>query len=477
MLKAVIYLYRPAYARAIVYMLQAAEYKPGAFIRWYWRTKDFSRVAYRKALVPTRPARLLLAAFTAGTLTEVIISIVLFTAGVSNNNHALMVYAVSLFLITPVLWAHLIIIPLFLGEWFIVKPRNSLKVRRASRIFAGHTGARIAIAGSYGKTTMKEIMLSVLSEGKKVAATPANRNVAISHALFADKLKGDEDILIIEYGEGAPGDVAKFAKNTHPTAGIITGLAPAHIDRYKTLENAGRDIFSLAKFIKKHELFVNGDADAAKQFIHNGNIVFDSEGIDGWKVSGVKLSKSGLSFNLAGKGEDLKIRSKLLGRHQIAPLALAAFLGKKYGLSDEQIKAGIAKIEPFEHRMKPYELSGAWIIDDTYNGNIEGMKAGLALLAELPAKRKIYITPGLVDQGAEEKPVHRELGKAITKANPDKVVLMKHSVTEFILEGLDGYKGQLVIEEDPLDFYTNLDKFVAAGDLVLMQNDWPDNYN
>ena len=66
MLKAVIYLYRPAYVRAVVYMLQAAEYKPAAFLKWYWRAKDFSRVAYRKDLIPTRPARLLLIAFRAG---------------------------------------------------------------------------------------------------------------------------------------------------------------------------------------------------------------------------------------------------------------------------------------------------------------------------------------------------------------------------------------------------------------------------
>jgi UDP-N-acetylmuramyl pentapeptide synthase len=105
------------------------------------------------------------------------------------------------------------------------------------------------------------------------------------------------------------------------------------------------------------------------------------------------------------------------------------------------------------------------------------MKAGLSLLRELDATRKIYVTPGLVDQGAEEKRVHKELGEAICEANPDKVILMKHSVTDYILEGLRDYKGELVIEEDPLDFYTNLDKFVAAGDLVLLQNDWPDNYN
>jgi UDP-N-acetylmuramoyl-tripeptide--D-alanyl-D-alanine ligase len=221
---------------------------------------------------------------------------------------------------------------------------------------------------------------------------------------------------------------------------------------------------------------VNGDSSESEPYIKKSHVIFDSHGIKDWKISDVKIGLDGLSFQLGGKN-GLRIKSGLLGRHQLAPLALAAYLGRQYGLSDSQIQKGIAKIVPFEHRMKPYQLSGAWIIDDTYNGNIEGMKAGLKLLAELKAKRKIYITPGLVDQGAEEEEIHNELGRAISKAAPDEVILMKHSVTDAIVRGLSDYKGKLVIEEDPLNFYTNLDKLVAAGDLVLMQNDWPDNYN
>jgi len=138
----------------------------------------------------------------------------------------------------------------------------------------------------------------------------------------------------------------------------------------------------------------------------------------------------------------------------------------------------VSSIMPFEHRMQARPMNGGWLIDDTYNGNIDGMEAGLALLAKLPAKRKIYVTPGLVDQGRETESVHVRLGEAIAKAAPDLVVLMKHAVTNYIVEGLEKakFKGETRIEDDPLDFYNNLDKFIAAGDLVMMQNDWPDQY-
>jgi UDP-N-acetylmuramoyl-tripeptide--D-alanyl-D-alanine ligase len=128
--------------------------------------------------------------------------------------------------------------------------------------------------------------------------------------------------------------------------------------------------------------------------------------------------------------------------------------------------------------MQPYQLSGAWIIDDTYNGNLEGIRAGTQLLRDIEAKRKLYVTPGLVDQGDETERVHIEVGKLIAHAQPDIVVLINNSVTNYIEKGLKAGKfgGRLQIEEKPLDFYTNLSHFVANGDFVVMQNDWTDNY-
>lgn len=364
-------------------------------------------------------------------------------------------------------------------------------------LFSKHPGTRIAVAGSYGKTTMKEILLTVLSEGKKVAATPATKNVPISHAKFAQSLKGDEEILIIEYGEGAPGDIQKFNNYIRPHKGIITGLAPAHLDRYKSLDSIYEDFISLVKYLDKKDVYVNYDSEALKYYLHysgfNNSFLrtkyrknikkgtyqrYSSHQVGPWQVSDAKIDINGVKFTLSRGRTNLHLNSGLLGRHQIGPLALSAVFGMELGLTEEQVKTGVAKTKPFEHRMEPKQLSGGWLIDDTYNGNIEGMKAGLALLKELPAKRKVYITPGLVAQGKQSKEIHEELGREIAKANPDLVVLIQHSITDDIINGIKkgGYKGELRIESDPLDFYTNLKHFVAAGDIILMQNDWPDQY-
>ena len=470
--------YSPRYPATVVYMLQSTEYQVRPYLKWYWETQDFSRVMHRRTLEKTKAARMLLYTVQLGAALQITLGFLLVVFWAYGHLAGGWAFGAALVLAYPIVWANAVTLPLVLGRWLVVRPRERRLIKETASIFRDTKAAKIAVAGSYGKTSMKELLLTVLSEGKKVAATPANKNVAISHAYFARKLKGDEDVLILEYGEGAPGDVARFAATTKPTHAIITGLAPAHLDHYKTLHEAGKDIFSVADVVMPEQVYVNAESPAAKGFIKPEFTTYDQHGALGWKVHDVKLGIDGTRFTLKKGSQTLKLHSGLLGRHQLGPLSLVAAFGLEMGLTPKQIEAGIANTMPYEHRMQPYVLAGAWIIDDTYNGNIEGIRAGAALLHELPAKRKVYVTPGLVDQGVETADVHEEMGRLIASAEPDIVVLMENSVTQFIQQGLQagGFKGRLIIEDDPLAFYQNLSLFVAHGDLVLMQNDWPDNY-
>ncbi len=457
-------------------MLQATEYQVGSYLTWLWRTNNFDEVMHRRTLVLTSKAKLLLALIGGGLLLQQAAGLIWLLLSLWHGDYLQMFYASLVYLSSPLLWAHLAVLPLLGGDWLLKRPYVGWRVRQSRQNFAQHKAIKIAVAGSYGKTTMKEILLTVLAEGKKIAATPANKNVAVSHAAFASQISGNEEVLVIEYGEAAPGDIARFARNTKPDIGIITGLAPAHLDKYKTLSAAGHDLFSLANYVK--DLYVNDESHEIKRYLKSKYHIFNRQIAAGWKIAAVKSTIRGVELTLSEGQNRLVLKSRLLGRHQTGPLALAAVLGLKLGLSKAQIESGVQKILPFDHRMQPRQSSGAWIIDDTYNGNIEGMLAGLELLKELKAKRKVYVTPGLVDQGSQSEQIHQRLGQAIAEADPDITVLMKHSVTDAIVAGLEseGYQGQLIIEEDPLRFYQNLDQFIAAGDLVLLQNDWPDQY-
>lgn len=472
-------MYRPSYARSLTYMLQSVEYQALPFLGWFWATRNFSNIEYRRQLQLTGAAKIIKLGVQICLLLLYAIGLSMILADVLEWTKLLIwPFGASIIAVTPLLTAHLLLLPILFGKWFVVNPRRRRYLAKSEIIFARHPGVKIAIVGSYGKTSMKELLNTVLGSELLVAATPANENVAISHARFAHTLSGKEAVLLIEYGEGAPGDVASLARLTHPTHAIITGLAPAHLDKYKTLEAAAQDIFSIRDYVKPSRLFVAGDCAQTGKYVKKGNKIYNADGVLGWKIDKVKLSIDGTTFRLHKDDDRIVVRSKLLGQHQIAPLALSAILAKLLGVDSSKIEQSLASFYPYQHRMQPYQLGGAWIIDDTYNGNIEGIRAGTALLSVLKAQRKIYVTPGLVDQGKQSNQIHQEVGKLIAAAKPDIVVLMQNSATSSIKSGLlaANYLGELRIETRPLDFYSNLQSFVATGDIVLMQNDWTDNY-
>ena len=481
MIKNLLSRYRPGYLSNLAYMMQASEYDPLKFLKWHWRTKDYSAIQKRGSLHLTKAAKLLLTwLWGLNLILWLYVAAVFLMVGRIGQSIdiVLIIYIIGFIWLMPYLVAYLAAFSLALAHLVFSWPMSKHWQNQTLKTLQKHQAKKIAIAGSYGKTSMKELLLTVLGEGKKVAATPANRNVASSHAAFARGLDGKEDVILIEYGEGQPGDVARFIKTTWPDIGIITGLAPAHLDQYPSLQAAAKDIMSLAVYLKD-DIFVNGDSRLLRGFIKPEHHTYSAQGVLDWKVSNLRMDYEGLNFTMTKNDQKLELKSGLLGEHNVGPLALAAALADQIGLSGQQIKNGVAKTIPFEHRMQSRLLGGAWVIDDTYNGNIEGIEAGLKLLKTLPAKRKIYVTPGLVDQGAETQRIHQKIGRLIAEANPDIVVLMENSVTRFIEQGLKeaSYKGELRVEDDPLDFYINLEQFVAAGDLVLMQNDWPDQYS
>lgn len=461
--------YNPKAPLFLAYMLQQVEYNPRKFLKWVVKIPNLTGVMHRQRLVWTFKAYVLVVIISCLYGFYLILTISYFLINPLIGLMAL--------LVTPFMVVLLTFMIVLCGWLYYEEPRRNRLIKQATKKFKHHKAIKVAIAGSYGKTSMKELLATVLGEAKNVAATPGNKNVPVSHAAWAKKLTGKEDILLIEYGEGAPGDIEKLAKLSQPDYAVITGLAPNHLDEYKNLDQLAEDLLKLKDFVKPKKLYINGST--FKKYEVSNFVDYSGLEVLGWKISKLKIDYSGTSFEMSKKKKTIKVASGLIGRHQAAPLAMAAALAFDLDLKIKDIEAGLAKTVPFEHRMQPRQQAGAWIIDDTYNGSIEGIKAGLDLLNDLPAKRKTYVTPGLVDQGTEKERVHIEIGQKISQIKPDKVVLMQNSTTEFIVKGLEdgGYKGDLQIEADPLTYYTNLEHRLAGGDLVVLQNDWTDNYS
>lgn len=474
--------YLPKLPLFYVYMLQQVEYNPAKYWDWLKRLfahkQPINRVMKRKQLIYTSRAKLLL--LVSYMFSAWYISVAIILASGVDMYLSLLFFAGQLIML-PLLIALLLFVVSGIGFLVIVKPQQNRLVQEAAEIFASHKAIKIAVLGSYGKTTMKELLAHTLaSGGMLVASTPGNMNVSVSHARFARKLNGKEDVIIVEFGEGEPGDIARMAQMLKPDWAIVTGLAPNHLDLYANVEAVAADLFAIYNYVSNpNQVLFNGDSSMLMKYAPSDAVSYNSKKIFDWAVSDVYTGIDKTSFALSQNKNKIQIKSGLLGRHQIGPLSVAAILPIELGVDAGKVSRALSDTTPYSHRMQPRLLQGAWVIDDTYNGNIEGMKAGLELLSELDAKRKWYVTPGLVDQGEETIAVHKQLGEAIAKARPDIVVLMDNSVRPIIEMSMQqhGFKGELRIETNPLAFYTGIEHLVAVGDIVLMQNDWTDNYN
>jgi len=470
-LKNYLTIYMPTAPYMFVYMLQQVEYSGVEFIKWVNRGPDYRKVMHRKKLVLTKKALVLLAMVYG--LAAILLAVVMLL--LIQHIYPL---AVGIFIALPAFLVLFLAYINRLGKKLLAfKRRKDIGV--AASKLAANPAKKIVVIGSYGKTTAKELLTTVLSEGKKVAATPGNMNVAISHARWVNtKLTGEEEILIFECGEENPGDIKRFAEFVKPDIAVVTGYAPNHIESYGSVEALKADLTSIEQYVKPENLFVAEQAAQALPFSKKVQ-TFGPEGSGKWHIKDVNVKLSGTSFELTQQKDKVKLHTNLIGEHVVPVLALCFDLGLSLGIGKKELETGVEKTVPFEHRMQATFVNGAWLVDDTYNGNLEGIRAGLKLLSQVEAARKIYVTPGLVEQGSETEKVHEEIGKLIAEAKPDVTVLMHNSVCHIIESSLKhhGYKGELRIEPDPLHFYQNINYEIAAGDVVMMQNDWTDNYS
>ncbi len=513
--------YSLTYVRSLVYMLQASEYHVGDFLDWFWRTRDFLHVEERKALVKTPKAvAFLCVGYSALTVVYVFVFWLLSTTTTVCG------YLVSFLAIVGIPFVLTYILAVFtVAVRFVQWPVERSIVASAKKKLKEHKGLKIAIAGSYGKTSMREILKTVLGKGKRVSAPPGSYNTPQGIAKFVKGLQGDEEVLIFELGEYYPGDIRKLCDFVQPDMGVITGVNEAHLEKFKDISRTQKTIFELADYlasvipaeagIQKGLLYINGENALAKEYVTTLIPPFLKEvpdraedlnpsarkfatpfmkerinfytraGAGKWKVENAKTSLEGTTFTLADGTQKISAHSHLLGLHQVGPLAAVADIATGLGLTPLQIEQGISETKPFEHRLEPKtDAHGVITLDDSYNGNPDGVRAVIDFLASLKGiglsaeGRRFYVTPGLVEMGVKTEEAHKEIGRQLASAGIEKVVLIRNSVTPFIEKGLQEgkYEGEIIWFAKALEAFSALPNLTVKGDVVLLQNDWPDQY-
>lgn len=462
--------YRIRFPHSLIYMMQASEYNIQDFISWLMVLSDLSSIENRGKLKKTTKARTLII-----LLWMSLLFLVYFT----------FLFGDLLFMIIMLFFLPFILVFLLITFVLLInlaqRPLEMYLLSKTKYILKNHKAIKIGIAGSFGKTSMREILRIVMSEGKKVAAPPGSYNTPLGVSKFVKGLRGDEEVLIFELGEYYPGDVRELCEIIDPDIGVITGVNEAHLEKFKDIKKTAETIFELADYLRDKPVYVNGDNRLAKEYSKEEYILYSREGVKVWQVKDEKTDLEGTSFALIDKNKksSFKISSKLLGLHQVGPLVASFHLSLELGLTPEEVIRGIKKTKPFEHRLEPKTWSdGTIILDDTYNGNPDGVEVVIDFLSSLKDKFRTYVTPGLVEIGDKTEEIHMNIGKKLAKKGIERVVLIRTSVTGFIEQGLkdEDYKGEVIWFEDMPQALKALPQMTRKDDVILLQNDWPDQY-
>lgn len=461
-----------------LYLLQIENYEIGRFWKLLFTRGYFKPNApLRKSIVWTTKARLIM------TL-SVIIALIFATLMINSLIPPYASLLVGLFttglviLLFPVYYTISLILLLpfdFIAKkYYINKARKIISATKDLKI--------IGIAGSYGKTTMKNVLLSILQEKYKIVTPEGNINTALGISTWVTKksLK-NTDILLVEFGEEYEGDNAKIAKIFPPDMVIITGVNEAHFERFGNIERLGKTIFESVINAKKNaKIYLNSDD-------QNVMKMYDKylEGREKELFSQTDAKISDKTFDMeklvwSAKVKDLgSIEVPFLAKYIFADLSAVISISKELGLTSQEVKKGIANLKPVKHRLEPIKgEGGVLVIDDSYNGNPAGVNEAIKTLALFKNRRKVYLTPGLVETGLENSRVHTEIGKELAKV-ADVVILVKNSATPYIENGLleAGFKKENILWfETAFEAHNSLSQILQKGDVILFQNDWGDQY-
>lgn len=345
----------------------------------------------------------------------------------------------------------------------------------------------VGITGSFGKTSTKFIVDTILKEKYRVLKTPESYNtpMGISKVVNSD-LTNDYEVFIAEMGARYIGDIKELSKLTNPKIGVITSIGPAHLKTFKNIENIMKTKYELIEELPSDGIAIfNYDNEYVKKLADKTfkeSILYGLENYEKLDIyaKDIEVSELGSTFVLMDKsGDKIKCTTKLLGKHNIYNLLAGASVGKALGLSLKEIKTGIAKVEPIPHRLNIINPgTGVIVIDDAFNSNPIGAEAALEVLGQFKGGRKIIITPGMVELGHKEEESNREFGINIGNVC-DYVILVGKKRTKPIYQGLkqSGYNERNIIIVQNLDEATlELKKIVRPKDIVLFENDLPDNY-
>ena len=388
---------------------------------------------------------------------------------------------------------------------------NNGFIKDAVRILQEQPSLRIiGVTGSYGKTSVKYYLTTVLSEQFNVLMTPESYNTPMGVVrTIREQMKPVHEIFVCEMGARHVGDIKEITDFVHPDDGILTAIGEQHMETFFTQENIVKTKYELLDAVAQKKStnlkFVNGDnaliranmkyPDAITYGLEEGN---DFRAID-LKVTGsgttfkIQLSRRVADMLTAGQGyaenktadgvisssAGTEFHTMLVGAHNIQNITGAIAVATLYGIPASKIRRGVRRIEPVPHRLELKKHGNVTILDDAFNSNPAGAKAALDTLAMFADAVKILVTPGMVELGEREDDLNKTFGTQAAN-ECDYIILVGEKQTAAVKQGIleAGFDENRLFVKASFNEASVLMYELDAGreKVILLENDLPDNY-
>lgn len=446
-------LYRPRFNRAVVSLLQTSSYRFDKYLANFWRINDFNKLAIQPDAKRFAGRNETLRSFLdIGGLAQAGFGVILIILGASDRLDGGILLGVAAIISYPLVWAHLLVLPAFLfrlpglpkeiGRQVVL----SILGRQVKQLRASHKFKVIAVAGSAGKTSTKSAIAQVLGTKLKVRwqsgnyndpvtvplvffdeTEPSLYNVAAWLRLFKRNQQAieefDQDVVVVEVGTDGPGQMERFSKYLKADIGVLTAIAPEHMEFFGTLDNVASEELMLASF--SQELLINSDlidVKYRKRLKKTTDFAIDQKAA--FRLTGINLKNKKHAFIARKKGRQMyKASVKLLSKNQLYSVAAATATASKLGFKNNEIEKAVAKIEPVNGRLNPLKgVKNSTILDDSYNSAPEAALAALETLYKIRAPQKIAILGSMNELGNYSEEAHRLVGEFCDPKQLDLVV-------------------------------------------------------
>jgi len=331
----------------------------------------------------------------------------------------------------------------------------------------------IAVTGSAGKTTTKEAVARVLATRQRVLKSQGNLNNQFGMPLQLLKLEPEHDLAVIEMGMSHPGEITELARLAQPNCGVVTMVAPVHLEFFDSIAGIARAKYELIESLPSGGIAIlNADDEYVSQFgrdFHGRVVTFGIHKAADVSARNIESrGPLGSAFDIVADGEQARATLPLLGEHNIYNALAAVAVGLRYGVSLSDATASLATLSAGDKRGEILSYGGATIINDCYNSNPKALDSMVRSLAQLPAQRRVVVAGEMLELGPAGEGMHRDCGQHMANSGID-VLLGVRGLAKALVEGASAAGMRAEFVDTPEEAGEWLRQEIKAGDVVLLK--------